>query len=186
MANPYKATFKDGSGVERLEGSIDFTDPQNQPGGGSQPLTFPLAFDDAGLSDGVVKWTPSVDTWIRGAWFHTTVAWDGTTPLLDFGAVADGKGLYAAVSQGGLAADATQIWQPAGDAPSFIVAGGGSSQLVLSYVADPYNGGAFPLPILVPAGTPVAVWCSQDGIPGGADPGAAQGTSALVIDAVPA
>jgi hypothetical protein len=36
MANPYAAEFTDESGVERLKGTIDFTDGGNQPGGSSQ------------------------------------------------------------------------------------------------------------------------------------------------------
>ena len=34
MGNPYPAEFEDHAGVERLVGTIDFTDPGNQPGGG--------------------------------------------------------------------------------------------------------------------------------------------------------
>lgn len=36
MPNPYPAELTDESGVERLNGAIAFTDPANQPGGGSQ------------------------------------------------------------------------------------------------------------------------------------------------------
>ena len=37
MANPYPARFTDDKGKVRLVGDVDFTDPANQPGGGSQP-----------------------------------------------------------------------------------------------------------------------------------------------------
>ncbi len=49
MANPYPAEFTDAEGTVRLSGEIDFTDAQNQPGGGipqGGPLTADLLTDN--------------------------------------------------------------------------------------------------------------------------------------------
>lgn len=39
MGNPYPATVQDSGGMQRLDGSVTFTDGANQPGGGPNPVT---------------------------------------------------------------------------------------------------------------------------------------------------
>ncbi len=57
-------------------------------GGGSSSIVvrkFPFAYNTAGLSDGAALYTPTVCDLIMDAWIEIDTAWNGTTPLGDFG-----------------------------------------------------------------------------------------------------
>lgn len=155
--------------------------------GGSQPVTFDFAFNTPDLSDGVVFWTPGVDMWLRDAWFYVPTGWDGTTPFADVGVIADGHGLFYA-GFGTTAVDISVVatWTAVPDALSFLGNSPAGANQFLSYCVDPYNAATYNLPVRVAAGTPVAIWVSQDGTPGGADPGASQGVARITLDVIAA
>ena len=78
MGNPYPASFENTQGARRLTGQIDFTDPANQPGGGSQPLavtkySFPFSFTVGGV--------PIQDDWLT---FGTVAAGVVVVEVLGF------------------------------------------------------------------------------------------------------
>jgi hypothetical protein len=71
-------------------------------GGTRRTLKFPFAFDTPNLLTGAALYTPTVGDVLHDAWFEIDMAWDGTTPLGDFGTfVGVGYGFmkYLAVAQ---------------------------------------------------------------------------------------
>lgn len=165
------------------------------PSGGSStgvPVVKSLvfAFDDAGLADGLPIYTPAVGDILLNAWIEVKTAWDGTTPLGDFGQdlPADtGCGwLCYARSQWPMdQADVDGQWFAHGlDTQNSFVTGGATESLGNTTPAIT----ARVLPARINNTAPVKVWVSQDGLAGGADPGATQGLAVaclLVVAGVP-
>ena len=88
MGNPYPANVLRPDGTVSQEGFVDFTDSENQPGGGGTGgLIASLAFTyaTADLNEGVAIFTPAVGTVITDIWVAIATAFDGTTPTADVG-----------------------------------------------------------------------------------------------------
>lgn len=49
---------------------------------------LPFAFDTPDLATGAAIYTPTAGDWLLNAFFSIGIAWDGTTPLGDFGSLA--------------------------------------------------------------------------------------------------
>lgn len=165
-------------------------------GGGSQPGTvqvigFSFAFDTPGLSDGIPFYTPTVGDLLLDAWMQIGspdgTPWDGTTPLGDFGTGANaGSGTFA--EEGVTSAVQMDYWAGTTDngSPAWVYWTGangnagahfGSSDL---RQAIAYNQGVGARGSVLSA-EQLYVWVSQDGLKGGADPGASQGAAVLYL-----
>jgi hypothetical protein len=172
--------------------------------GGSGPgalvvRAFPFAFDSPGLATGLELFTPAPGDVLYDAWPQIDVAWDGTTPTLDVGNVApfSSTGLYGQI-----------LVLPGASVQDFVsfptLVGGGAS---LDFATPPaptlslqaYTAAAAAraiatdgaadriVPSLFTTAHPVAVWVTQTGVRGDADPGSTQGSGVLyVVTATPA
>jgi len=70
---------------------------------------FPFAFDTPDLATGAVVYTPTVGDVLLDAWIEIDTAWDGTTPLGDFGPFADtNQGLLVEAGLSALKMDAAE------------------------------------------------------------------------------
>ncbi len=166
--------------VRELVDGVWVTRPKDQTGGGgSQPelLRFAFAFDTPGLSDGIEFWTPTLNQQVVDAWFETTEAWDNANPALGDVGVPGGSpaGLFAYATGGPQPDMTSNAWYDGSGAGAFLNASTFSQ--ILSYAQD--TSPAVPLKIAV--ATPWKVWVSQDGTPGGDDPGSATGAAAICV-----
>jgi hypothetical protein len=114
------------------------------------------------------------------AWISVLTAWDGTTPLGDFGSFTTAIGLLAGNAS---AVDMTQVDTPYPESTGLSTSSVGTS-LSTALITE-NNGGAFgPVPTwqaTFVAATPIKVCVSSTGHPGGADPGATQGAAVLYL-----
>lgn len=98
MGNPYPAEFTDDSGIERLGGAITFTDPANQPGGGSSAGSFEIvevavAFDTPNILTGIELYVPTADEVARIFGYYTSeTGWDGNSPTFHLYSQGDTPG----------------------------------------------------------------------------------------------
>ena len=182
MGNPYPAAFDDELGIGRLEGELTFTDVANQPGGSTLGAAilrgpFSFAFDDAGLEDGLEFSTPTVGDIILDVFVVVDIAFDGTTPKLDYGTgVGTNTGLLNAFTGISFASGADDERGGTG-----LLIGGSSTNSPTSLAASGgYYGIGHPEGI-VTAANPLKVWVSQDGQKGGAAAGSTAGAARLYI-----
>lgn len=172
--NPYPVLVRADDGVVTLTGEIDFTDPANQPGSaglpGSTALRGPFAFTHLtpGLAAGVAMFTPKIGDVIVDAWIVTDIAFDGTTPKVDFGTFNGGNaGLFAYFLGSGptLAAVDVAVTDNAG-----ILAGAHVTEMSLSsaLIAAELSDSDFGRwQLTVTAANPLLLVASQDGNKGG-------------------
>lgn len=197
MANPYPADFLNDDGSVRFSGEVDFTDSQNQPGGGSQPgvattIKLPFAYNTAGLAAGLTIYTPAIGDLLLAAWIEVDTAWDGTTPLGDFGTdFANAEGLYYGLRS---PIDMTQADGAYYGGNTLLAASGGSYSPTGNFALG--QASAVPsgsddnaiwgrlIPAKFTAVTPLLVVVNQTGVPGGASPGAAQGAAVAYVTVV--
>lgn len=130
---------------------------------------FMVNYNDANLNDGIEFYTPSAGDILVAAMVEIETTWDGTTPKLDIG--QGNGGIFREISApNGIYLDA--------DTP--LEAGDGF--LLYHYKASTsYPGANHHLPGRVTTTTPFAVWVSEDGLRGGADPGATQGAARVYL-----
>lgn len=107
MPQTFPATFNDSSGLQRLDGTINFT------GSATQAITnvqsFPITFATASLNAGVTLYTPAVGDIILDIGVVITTAFNGTTPKIDVGTFNGGNvGLFGEITAGAL--DATKVY----------------------------------------------------------------------------
>lgn len=167
--------------------TADGTAGQNPFGSGTSGAVtvvraFPFAFDTPGLVAGHTVYTPAVDDVLLDGWLEVTEAWDGTTPMCDFGTFVPGPlGLYG-YYQG--PADLTLTDHGLGE-------NAGLNGRVDSS-GSTYSDGSIPLsnflanvvrvvPARVSAANPIKVCVSTTGRTDGADPGATQGAAVLYL-----
>jgi hypothetical protein len=141
---------------------------------------FPFAFDDVGLNDGIEFYTPAVNDVMVTAWIEVTEAFDGTTPLADFG-MFDGitAGFFA--NQGLGAVDVSTI-----DAGLF--GGGTVSQGIAPPPSDLYSSllsssptGLRVIPLRFTIAQALKIVVSQDGEAGGTAVGGTAGAGAVYL-----
>lgn len=166
-------------------------------GGAGTPVVraFPFAFDDVGLDTGETLYTPTPGDILLDAWIEIDTAWDGTTPLGDYGNIWDisGEGFCTLISN--LALDMTQSDD---GAPSILfgnLVSGFRSLNDLSTVVQSVTSNVGGGPLIPPtslAGSryapaklltddPFQVVVSQDGTNTGGDPGSTQGSATLYL-----
>ena len=172
-------------------------------GGGIRVIACPFAFDTPNLLTGAAVYTPTVGDLLLDAWFEIDTAWDGTTPLGDFGMFSSGgTGWLAHLShlppsdmteadspfEAGMLMGQTTSSLGALDA-QYQVGGSGiwsatgsSSPIPLSYSpgANLGEGGRL-APLKFTAANPIKVVVSQDGRNTGADPASTQGAAILYL-----
>lgn len=212
MANPYPVSITDSEGESRLSGLANFTDPSNQPGGGSQPgaaivRKFPFAFNTPGLLTGLSLYVPTIHDVLLDIWLEVTTAWDGTTPLGDVGTLHLGAGVWATLfgqpidmeQADGLGIGFNNLiqgktmsdFQIANDSLIGTSSSGGFYAVAgaaVNVAANPINSGGYrALPGKFTTTGPIKVCVSQDGTTSGADPGSTVGAAVLyLVTATPA
>ena len=164
----------------------------------SPPDTF--AGGANGTIPGAALYTPTIGDILLNAWIEIDTAWDGTTPLGDFGTFTGGnpQGFLAWGAAGPvnmLSADHLGVWDD-GMAGDLLGQHGTASHLAsdmltnyLSSFAAVGSGApnARAVPAKFVAAHPIRVCVSQDGTNTGADPGSTQGAATLyLVTATPA
>ncbi len=154
----------------------------NIPGGSSAgaPVVrkFPFAFDTADILTGHTVYVPTIGDLLLDAWVEIDTAWDGTTPLFDFGTfVGATNGIY-----GGANAPVALGSQ---DNDTGIGAGYLYSHTNpnndLQTLGVPTLGVSRVAPGKFIAANPLKIVVSQDGTNVGADPGSTQGAAILYL-----
>lgn len=144
-------------------------------------MAFPFDYSTAGLAAGYdTGFTPAIGDYILAAWIDVTEAFDGTTPLADFGffAVGDTMGMYKYGPGNGtnppvdLAAPwAAEVWMPKGMATAD-TDGEISSQ---AQSGQPW------LPTRITESHPIKIVASQTGEPGGTALNSTTGSAVLCL-----
>lgn len=158
-------------------------------GGGSagSPIVrkFSFAYNTANILTGATVFTPTVGDVLLDAWVEINTAWDGTSPLGDFG-------MFNATNQGWLfytadgpiemsTADSDTLYSTGVLAQTY-PSNENASGLSLSFLKA--FSGAPPmrnLPAKFTAADPIKVCVSQDGTNTGADPESTQGAAVLYL-----
>lgn len=136
-----------------------------------------FAFGDAGLNAGLTVYTPAVDDILLDAWIEVGTAWDGTTPVGDFGQpVINANGYFGALV-GGI--DMTSVDISVAGANSLLVAEGPATNV--SLVEQSSAQAQRVVPGKFRSVSPLKVWVSQTGNSGGAAPGASQGAAVAYV-----
>jgi hypothetical protein len=175
------------------------------PNGGSADgvpriVKCPFAFDTPGILTGAALWTPAVGDLLIDAWLDIVTAWNGTSPIGDFGVFNDGPpalGIYAGAcgaaadmtnQDGGVVGTGTEIGQHQSVLSAFNTLNTATSYLEVSGTAlvhktivpaDDISGRIIPGAFLTT--DPIKFCVSQDGTPTGADPGATAGEATLYL-----
>jgi len=155
-------------------------------------LAFPFAFDTPSLLTGAAVYTPTVGDILIDAWFEIEAAWDGTTPSGDFGTfVGRDYGNFNSVSYGpidmsGVALAPNFSAEDRGNILAGMLVGATSNDAVLRFPslgqgAIATGGTSRILPAKFISADPLLIVVSQDGLSGGADPVATQGSAILYI-----
>lgn len=179
--------------------------PTASVAGGQIIKAYPFSYNDEGLSTGESLASVSAGDLLIDAWIEIDTAWDGTTPLIDYG-IAGYSSSGFLNNWGSGAADASEA-----DQGVFTYLKGPSgrgfrvSQLSLSATVDWASQSSFPdgglfdtppqpaeypqriVPLKFVDDSSIEIWVTQTGFKGDADPGSTQGSGILyLVTATPA
>jgi hypothetical protein len=169
--NTYAASFADSGGQQtRLEGNLTFDNSSIQPFypgvAGPLPMDGPyaLAYDTTSLNDGVaVGYTPAIGDVFQVITI-TTTAFNGTTPLVDYGYTADTTGIIFAQTGAALDVSATALALTAYTVETVVDSSTSYSAWSVATAADG-----------------LLVWLSQNGQKGGTAPGGSAGAAKVYV-----
>lgn len=131
---------------------------------------FPFAFNTPGILTGATIYTPTIGDVVIDAWFSIVLNWDGTNPYGDFGSfLGGGIGIFGA--------DNAPINMTQADDST----GYGTGWLPSHHINSLPGAGSQGSPGTITTIDPIKVCVSQNGQPGGADPGSTQGTAVLYL-----
>ena len=162
---------------------------QLEAGSGPTPgvpvwTAYAFAYNDAGLDSGVSILTPTVDDLLLDAILEVDTAWDGTTPLFDFGTFMGGtSGLLSYQGVGPI--DMTVADTQVGDNAGLLRGdqrGTGLASNVISGGVSLSNTDRWSYKFT--ATNPLYIVVSQTGGPGGGDPASSQGSAILYLQTV--
>lgn len=163
---------------------------------------FPFTFDTPNLLTGAALYTPTINDVLLDAWVEIGTAWDGTTPLGDFGtftAAATGvfghtagqavpmdsadssNNTFAGMLVGTSLSDARDmatLTTPTTDEGDgiYVVA-----VAAVNFIASPVSNGQRLFPARFTAADPIEFCVTQDGTNTGMDPGSTQGAGTLYL-----
>jgi hypothetical protein len=131
-----------------------------------------IAYNSALISSsGYALYTPTVGDVLMDVWVEITTAWDGTTPRFDVGTgVGVNVGLFGNTYGSVVAVAATD--EGGGTGTRTTGAGGFGPSSLQAFAG--YNGGKATYATFT-AANPLLIWVTQDGLQGGASPGASAG-----------
>lgn len=148
---------------------------------------FGFAFDTAGLAAGVAFYTPTIGDVLLDAWIEVDTAFDGTTPLADFGSFnGTTSGMYSNFWGG--VVDLTSADHEV--SPGVLSGNGGAHYGVngntpLALTSVIWNGASTSYDRLLPApftaADPLLLVVSQDGSKGGTEIDSTQGAGRIYI-----
>lgn len=145
---------------------------------------FPFAFDSPNILTGHAVYTPTVGDILLDAWIEIDTAWNGTTPLGDFGEfVGTAQGLFAGGN------GPTGLTTMSGPDTNLVGVGylAGNNGESLAALSAAGSAGFRVAPGKFTTVDPIKVVVSQDGTNTGADPGSTQGSAVLyLVTATPA
>lgn len=166
---------------------------------------FPFAFNTPNILTGAAIYTPTVGDVLLQAWVEINTAWDGTTPLGDFGSFVGTAGLFNNTAGALVDMTAADFHFDAGDG---MLVGNQDSSLsdmdAVGYLIDtsfipaatsltnPRNEAAFGFPVDLTSGArtipgkftsaaPLKMLVSTTGTTGGSDPGSTHGAAILYL-----
>jgi hypothetical protein len=161
-----------------------------QAAGGSTPgaaivRAFPFAYNSPGILTGYAVYTPTVGDILLDAWIEIDTAWDGTTPLGDFGTFTGHMGILGQLN---FAYDMTTHDIALPNNTSLLAGLQGGNNSVTSVSASEITTGVQASPPVsqrwqykFTATDPVQIVVSQDGTNTGADPGSSMGAGVLYL-----
>jgi hypothetical protein len=169
--NTYDASFSDQYNKQtRLEGVLTFKDGTVQPSYPGTPGTltlygpYALAYNTASLNDGVaIGYTPAIGDVFQVITI-TTTAFNGTTPLVDYGFTGDTTGIIFAQTGAGLDVSATALALTAYTVETVVDSSTSYSAWSIATAADG-----------------LLVWLSQNGQKGGTAPGGSAGAAKVFV-----
>jgi hypothetical protein len=139
---------------------------------------FPFAFDSPNILTGHAVYTPTVGDILLDAWIEIDTAWNGTTPLGDFGEfVGTAQGLFAGGN------GPTGLTTMSGPDTNLVGVGylAGNNGESLAALSAAGSAGFRVAPGKFTTVDPIKVVVSQDGTNTGADPGSTQGAAVLYL-----
>lgn len=150
-----------------------------------QPIVraFPFTFDTPDILTGAeVGWTPVTGDWLMDAWVEVITAWDGTTPVVDFGMFLDGDVAGVFGYESGpvdltVADRSDAYFMPSGLSTS----GGGTPAYGLFQSMLAATSMERSVPAKFVAAAPIKIVVSQNGHADGADPASTQGSAVLYL-----
>jgi hypothetical protein len=181
VANPYPAQVIDDNAKVRVDGTVNFTDANNQPGGSVPGAAivhgpFAFAYSDAGINNGKAFYTPKIGDVLLDLWIEIDTAFNGTTPLIDVGTfVGSTSGLLAAAS--GTFSGGTPDSDSAGT--GYLCGVGSNATTGLVSASSPGNPRV--APGVFTAANPLKVVLSRNGLAGGPAPGGTQGAGKIYL-----
>jgi hypothetical protein len=143
---------------------------------------FAVAHGAAGLNNGVALFTPTVGDFLLDAWVEIDTAWNGTTPLGDIGTFGGGHPGWFAYAVGPI--DMTSPDLTGGLDPNLLQGSGVTPGSDLLTVAIKDLSDQRTLPAKFTTATPVLFVVSQNGLKGGASPGATTGAAVVYVKTV--
>lgn len=147
---------------------------QTLPGSPVYHGPFVFAFDTPGLADGVPFYVPAVGDLLLDVAVVVDEAWDGTSPTCDIGTAVGASLGLAGVSGNGPFRLSNPDTEEGGEGVQI-------NLFVYAYALSSVSGYSEQriVPSPFTAVHPLKVWVTQDGLAGGADPGATQGRARL-------
>lgn len=143
-----------------------------------------FAYNTPNLATGAPLYTPTVGDWLVNGWIEVTTAWDGTTPLGDFGLLtAAFPGFLATMGADiGIAnAAVTVMTAVATPGTTGITSYPVGLQPLAALAADLTALEATIIPGRFVTADPICAVVSTDGTVTGGDPGATQGAARLIL-----
>lgn len=139
---------------------------------------FPFDFDTPNILTGAALYTPTVGDLLLDAWIEVVEEWNGTTPKGDVGTF-DGTTTGWFQSAGGATALTGMTGEDMPLSGDGYVAG--NTGTTLAVLSEPGTASFRVAPGKFTTVDPVKVVVSQDGLSGGANPGATQGSAILYL-----
>lgn len=169
--------FPSGSVTDAGGGVAQVASGGSVPGAAIVRGPFDIAFDDAGLNDGIAFYTPTVDDILLDAWIEVDTAFDGTTPKADIGTgVNSTSGLF---SQAGTFPDLSSADNDGSAGEGVLI--NDSGNVPLSVAAAIQSSAYRIVPAKFITAAPLKVWVSQNGAIGGTAIGGAAGAGRVFI-----
>jgi hypothetical protein len=157
MANPYQANIESEDGTVRIGGYVNFTDPENQPGGGGGGYTYTGDGSPLGVQAAAAIGNSYLDSTNGAIYFATAAGTDGWVLVAGNSPSATDSGVFSEPGSAFLGDGTVANVGTSGGNPSLNYAAEGGSVTVRNYAGD------VQLQIFDVAGTPHMAFFNEAG-----------------------